>query len=139
MIEWLASWTPSLILTAAGAAVAVWAARRHAGIQTEQLGEQARVQAQTQPLDALVRVMERQDARLETILARDTDERRAIARALDSIAEGVKTLSQDITAQREDAQRRAGKLYEHLETLGEQFAGVRERLAALEGNVRRPT
>jgi chromosome segregation ATPase len=135
MIEWLAGWTPSLIVMIVSSAAGVFFARRHARIQTDQMAEQAKVQTQTQPIDALVRAMERQDSRLETVLGRDSEERRAIVLGLASIADGLKGLATDIASQRDDAQRRAGNLYAHLEKLTDRLGHVGERLATLEGKI----
>lgn len=122
--------------------VSVWVHRRTTRINTEAMAEQGEIQAQQTPLQVLADSLARKDQQMETLvnnhLAHDAAERKAIVSSLERISEGMKSLAVDIQTQRDDAQRRAAKLYEHLEGLSHEFGVVKGQVAILLDRGNRP-
>lgn len=127
-MEPILSLVPWAIMTAGGAAVGVWAAKRHARTQTEALQEQAPIQALQAAVTQAYGEAAAARAQLTTImenhLAHDRQDRDRYVVALTELTGLLREIKGELVDHRAEERERTGAIHARLNSLAEGVARI---------------
>lgn len=139
MIEMIFPAAMWALTTAGGAAVGVWAAKRHARVQTDAMAEQAPINAMQAPLAAMqsqvaqaqheaTAASEKYGTFVESQIKAYQAERGQLTEVLTELRDSSRAIKDEVVAHRAEETARASKVYDSLSSIASRLATIEVRV-----------